>query len=288
MESPHGNGPVRWVSCEWLEANLRATEMSILDVQPSVHDYIYEHIPGAVYLGQGVLRGWLRAMPVRYLPPEAVEQVFRGVGLRGEVPVVVYTGTGAITSRGDGLEQTMMAYALARFGHDAVYVLDGGVDKWKQEERPLTKTFPAVEPSNWTAQVRRKYYLEYEEFKALKDQEGVVVIDSRPPALYEGQGHWTKPGHIPGAINLPWPVLLDESNRCLLKPRDQMLEILQKRGVTSASTVICSCGTGRKATLQFLTLKCHLGYPSVRLYEGSFTEWSAYPENPTVMGKHPR
>jgi len=284
---PYGTGTVRWVSTDWLYDNLPKREMIILDVQPNIHDYIEEHISEAIYLNEGLLRTYIAGMPARYVPPETLQPILRNIGLKTNFPVLVYTGTGAAKGWGDGLEQTMMAYSLARFGHDSVYVLDGGLDKWKKEGKPLTKEFPKVNASDFTVRVQSDFYIEYEAFKAAKDREDVLVLDARPPAVYEGQSFWIKPGHIPGAINVPWASLMDDKNKSLLKPEEEILAILHAHGVKPEKTIICMCGTGREATNEFILFKWYFNYPKVKIYEGSFTEWSAYPENPTVTGKRP-
>jgi thiosulfate/3-mercaptopyruvate sulfurtransferase len=63
---------------------------------------------------------------------------------------------------------------------------------------------------------------------------------------------------------------------------------LDKHDIVPEKTVICSCGTGREATNEFILFKWYLGFPKVKIYEGSFTEWSSYPQNPTVIGPNPR
>jgi thiosulfate/3-mercaptopyruvate sulfurtransferase len=285
---PYGTGTVRWISTDWLYENIEKREMKILDVQPNVHDYIEEHIPGAEYLTEGLLRTSTGGVPARYVPLESIQPILRHVGAKPNVPIVVYTGTGAAKGWGDGLEQTMMAYSLARFGHDSIYVLDGGFDKWKDEGKPLTKEFPKTDVSDFTVSLQTDFYIEYETFKSIKDREDVIVLDARPPAAYEGQAFWIKPGHIPGAINLPWASLMDDKNKRLLKPDDEIAAIIKTHGVTPEKTVICTCGTGREATNEFILFKWYLNYPKVKIYEGSFTEWTSYPENPTVTGKSPR
>lgn len=287
-EYPYGKGEVKWVSTDWLADHLVGRGLMILDVQPNVHDYIQEHIPGAIYMSEGLLRVPLKGLPAQYVPPQAIEPILRRVGLKADVPVVVYTGTGPFKGWGDGLEQTMMAYTLARFGHRNVYVLDGGVDKWKAEGNPLSQEFPKVEESDFKVEVRKEYFVEYKKFAKMKDGKGVVLLDARPSAVYEGQGPWIKAGHIPGAINVPWAGFMDEQNRRLLKPDQEIRAILEKHNITPDKTVICSCGTGREATNEFILFKWYLGFPQVLIYEGSFTEWSSYPENPTVLGSSPR
>jgi thiosulfate/3-mercaptopyruvate sulfurtransferase len=285
---PSGNGKVRLVSTGWLEEHRGDGGLVIIDCQPNVHDYIQEHIPGAVYLSEGVLRSPARGFPSSYAPLLSLQENFRRLGLKKDTPTVVYTGKGVFKGWGDGLEQTMMAYSLAKFGHDSVFVLDGGLDKWKSEERALSQEFPAIEPSDFTVEVRGEYPIGYEAFKATKDSDDVILLDARPSAVYEGQGPWRKPGHIPGAVSLPWASLMHPENPRLLKSEDEIQSILDSRGITPAKTIICSCGTGREATNEFILFKFYLGYPSVRIYEGSFTEWTSHPENPTVTGKEPR
>ncbi|MFX0097023.1 MAG: sulfurtransferase [Candidatus Hodarchaeota archaeon] len=289
---PSGKGKVKWVSTDWLEEHLEDKNLMILDTQPNIHDYIQEHIPGAIYMNEGLLRVSFKGKPGYYVPPKAIGPIFNRLGLKPDLPVVVYTGTGPFKGWGDGLEQTMVAYSLVRFGHDNVYVLDGGIDKWKEEGKQLTKVFPEVEESNFPVTVRSDYYIEYERFKEEKDREDVMVLDNRPARVYEGivEGSqlWIKTGHIPGAISLPWPILMTDRNSRLLKPEDEIKSILRDRGVTPEKTIIATCGTGREATNQFILYKWYLGYPKVKIYEGGFTEWVSFPENPTVTGRSPR
>jgi thiosulfate/3-mercaptopyruvate sulfurtransferase len=285
---PYGEGVVKWVSPEWLEGHLLDEDIMILDVQPNIHDYIQEHIPGAVYMNEGLLRVPSRGLPGKYVPPEAVEANFRRVGLKPDLPVVVYTGVGPFKGWGDGLEQTMVAYTLARFGHDRVHVLDGGIDRWKAEGRGLSQLFPQVEGSDFVVHVHQEYFVEYDEFHGKKDGDEVILLDARPPEVYAGQGPWMKPGHIPGAINVPWKRFMDDENPRLLKSDDEIQTILDEHGIVPEKTIICSCGTGREATNELLLFKWYLGFPKVEIYEGSFTEWCSYPENPTVTGKSPR
>lgn len=285
---PLGRGPVKWVSTEWLQSHLKDPGLIIVDVQPDVHDYIVEHIPGAVYLSDQTLRASDKGVPARYLRPEAMEILLRQVGLDNDSPTVVYTGKGANSGQGSGLGQTMMAYTLARFGHNNVLVLDGGLDKWKAENRPLTQEFPRMQDGSFRARVHEEYFADMEQVKNLKDQDDVILLDARPITVYEGKGPWPKAGHIPGAVSLPWPTLMADDNTALLKGDQPIQRILDERHVTPDKTVVIYCGTGREATNEFLLFKWYLGYPNVRIYEGSFTEWCAYPENPTVTGPNPR
>jgi thiosulfate/3-mercaptopyruvate sulfurtransferase len=285
---PYGAGRVRWVTTEWLEANLRSAELMILDTQPDIHDYIKVHIEGAVYLSEKTLRVPLHGTPGKWIPEGAAQLLFSRLGLSPDVPVVVYTGKGQVKAWGDGLEQTMVAYSLARYGHNMVYVLDGGLDKWFAERRPTSQVFPRIKESGFEATVRSEMFIDYDEFKRVKDQDDVVLLDARPPNVYKGEGPWIRNGHIPGAVNLPWKGQMDEENPTLLRPEGEIQRIVETQGATPGKLIICSCGTGREGTNGYLLFRHFLGYPRVKLYEGSFTEWTSYPDNPVVQGPNPR
>ena len=288
MNYPYSKGDkkVKWVSTEWLEDNMD-TELMIFDVQPDIHDYIKEHIHGAFYLNEWFLREMQGSDPAKYIPAEAIEILFRKIGIRKDMPTLVYTGKGFYSKKGDGWGQTMAAYSLVRFGHEDVYILDGGIDKWKKEERGLTKVFPVVEESGFEVNTREEYYIEYEEFKDIKDNDDVVVLDARPFKYYAGPSLWSKDGHIPGAKNLQASALMNPKNRQLLKPMDEIKSLIEEREATPDKKIICYCGTGREATNLFLVFKWYLDYPDVRIYEGSITEWVQRDDNPTVTGPNP-
>ena len=282
---------VSWVTPAWLADHL-ADELLILDCQPNIHEYISGHIPGAVYLNENVWRAHEGTCPGRWINREAAMWLLRQIGVDADVPVVVYTGSGTLTGCtsyiGDGLEQTMVAYSLVRFGHGDVRILDGGLDAWRQEGRPVTLEYGTARGSDYEARVRNTLFLDYDEFVEHKDLDDVVVLDARPPATYQGQGPWPKPGHIPGAVNLPWKGLMSEGNTRQLRPLPEIRAAAEAVGATPDRTIVCSCGTGREATNEFLIFRYLLGYPRVRLFEGSFTEWLSRPENPTVTGPNPR
>jgi len=288
MEYPYskGDGKVKWVSSEWLAENID-TEIMILDVQPDIHDYIKEHLPGAYYLNEWFFREMQMNDPAKYVPAEVVQILFRKLGIRKDVKTVVYTGKGSFSKKGDGWGQTMAAYSLVRFGHENVYILDGGIEKWKDEGRELTKIFPYVNESKFNVELCKKYYIDYSEFKNIKDNENVVVLDARPFKYYSGPSMWNKHGHIPGARSLQSATLMHRNNLQLMKPLVEIESMVQERGATQDKTVICYCGTGREATNLFLVFKWYLGYPDVRIYEGSITEWTQRNDNPTIKGPNP-
>lgn len=280
------HGIVRIVDTAWLEERLGSSDIHIMDCQPDVHDYFQEHIPGATYLCDKALRVPLEGLPAMYIPDSAMAAILGRVGIDGRKTTVVYTGTGVFSGWGDGLEQTMLIYTLARFGHGDLCILDGGLDKWKAEGRPLSQEYPHTPTVDFDMKVRREYVMDYEELVERKDNDDVVLLDNRPSGIYKGKGPWPKQGHIPGAVNLPWRDLMLPENSRLLKPDDELRRIEASVGASPDKTIVCSCGTAREATAAFLFFKWYLGYPDVRVYEGSFTEW-VHKGNDTVRGPNP-
>jgi len=278
--------PVSLVDTEWLAERLGSQDIHIVDSQPDVHDYFTEHIPGAYYLNDKALRVPRNGVPAAYIPDEAMKLILGRVGIDGKKTTVVYTAPGVFSGYGDGLEQTMLAYTMARFGHNDVRILDGGLPKWKAEGRPLSQEYPDGRTEEFALNVRSEYVIEFDELVEIKDREDVVLLDNRPPGIYKGRGPWPKQGHIPGAVNLPWIDLMSAENSRLLKPDEELHAIVEQVGAAPDKTVICSCGTAREATAAFMFFKWYLGYPKVRVYEGSFTEW-VHRDQPTVRGGKP-
>jgi thiosulfate/3-mercaptopyruvate sulfurtransferase len=282
---------VSWVSTEWLEDRLEKNSLVIVDCRQQAHAYLHEHIPGAIHLHEGLLRMHIGKNPVQWISPVAAEILFSILGFEQDCPIVVYSDSKPLTASSDntsdGMEQSMVAYSLARFGCRNILILDGGLSKWKGESRPLTQDPGISRPSSFTVDMQINFLAGYEACTSLKDNPETILLDTRPSTLYEGQGPWIKPGHIPGAVNLPAHWFMDEKNSTLLKTEDEIREILFSCGATPEKTIICSCGTGRTATIVFLVLKFFLGYSDIFMYEGGFTEWSSYPDNPVVTGKIP-
>lgn len=289
--APAGEGSIRWVSPAWLAEHLH-DELLIIDCQPDIHEYVSGHLPGAVYLNDHLFRNHAGNSPTAWIDRKAAVRTLRSIGLETDVPLVVYTGSGAITKCathvGDGLEQTMVAYSLLRYGHGNIRILDGGLDAWKEEGYPVTRDYSRARESGFEPHVRNQLFVDYDEFVDLMDLPDTVVLDNRPADKYAGAGPWLKPGHIPGAVSLPWRSMMTKENPRKLRPVPELRVIADAAGATPDRMIVCSCGTGREATNEFLIFRYLLGYPRVRLYEGSFTDWISRPGNPTVTGPDPR
>ncbi len=270
---------------DWLLSRL-GSDISILDCQPDIYDYLYEHIPNAVYLSDRLWRSWEGDMPSRYISPQVAGELLGKAGLNPEKEIAVYSSSGGFSHQGDGLEATMTTYTLARWGFANIHLINGGLDLWKSQQKPLTKEFPKKEQTTARLKVQNDYFLTHQQFLEAREEKNAIVVDVRPPAAYEKSGLWSKTGHIPGAVNIPWKVFTEHDNPYSYRAREHIEEIVQARGASAEKSIILYCGTGREATNSFVCFKWLLGYPEVKIYEGSFTEWCLL-NNETVSGKSP-
>jgi thiosulfate/3-mercaptopyruvate sulfurtransferase len=187
------NDVVSWVSAEWLEDHLEKTPLVIVDCRPQAHAYFHEHIPGAIHLHEGLLRMHIGKNPVQWISPIAAEILFSTLGFEQRCPIVVYsdnkpkTASSDITS--DGVEQSLVAYSLARFGCRNVLILDGGLSKWKGEARPLTQDPGISGPSSFTVDMRIDFLAGYEACISLKDNPDTLLLDTRPAPCTKDRGH---------------------------------------------------------------------------------------------------
>lgn len=274
---------LEYVSPQWLSEHASDPKVRILDVRANPLDYIQGHIPNAVHIADGTFRGPNGRLPIQYWEQQKLESLFRQAGISDDSQVVVYSEGNNI------LGATMVAYLLERSGHGKIAVLDGGYKGYEGAGLPLTKEFPQYEPGNFAVQDNPAVRVTLAEVRQVIGNPSVTIIDPRPPALFSGeQNLFIRNGHIPGAKNIPWPTFtVGEANFHQLKPLNEIQALLDRRGITPDDNIIVSCSTGREATLQYTVLKHLLGYPNVRIYEGSWTEYSAQPDLPVETGPDP-
>jgi thiosulfate/3-mercaptopyruvate sulfurtransferase len=275
------SGSVQFVEPAWVSDHASDPNLRILDVRLNPLDYITEHVPNAVHVADNTFRGPNGTLPVQYWQTDKLQSIFTQAGVTDTSHVLVYS-----TDR-DVLGATMVAYLLERTGHSNVAVLDGGFAGYKAAGLPTAKEFPAYTPGTFTVQDDESIRVTIDQVRELIGQPGVVFIDPRPPELFAGeQDVWVRNGHIPGAKNIPWPTFtIGEENFHKLKPLEEIQQLLTDRNITPDNDIIVTCSTGREATLQYTVLKHLLGYPNVRVYEGSWTEYSSYPDLPVETGR---
>ena len=264
-----------WVAAHTTDANVR-----ILDLRNSFHDYFAAHVPNAVYLADNSLRGPKNGVPVEYFPPLLSAELFSRAGVHSGQTVVVYS------SGDDATGATMAAYILERIGYPKTAIIDGGWTGY-QAAQQTSQAYPSYTPVRLPAHENTTISVELSQVKALLGKPGVVFLDARPNNEYAGEVKtWIRNGHIPGAINLPWTQLMDPANPDQFQSTAAMEAVFAGKGLKKTDNIIVYCGTSRDASLEFMVLRHLLGYPNVRLYEGSWKEYSAHPEMPMETGNH--
>jgi thiosulfate/3-mercaptopyruvate sulfurtransferase len=272
--SPKAN--VQFVSPEWVAANAQDPNLRVLDVRTAPLEYIAGHLPNAVNIADPAFRGPNGVLPVQYWETNKLGEIFSKSGVSNNSRALVYS------SGNDVLGATMVAYLLERSGVKDIYVLDGGFAGYKAAGQTTTKQFPRYSPGKFTVKDNPAIRVSLQQVEQLIGKPGIVFIDPRPPELFRGEKDiWVRNGHIPGARNIPWPTFTEANNAQenlknphKLKSLDEIRKLLSERGIKPSDDIIVTCSTGREATLQYLVLKHLLNYPKVRIYEGSWTEYS--------------
>ncbi len=259
-------------------ANVNSGKWKVLDVRPVPPlDYLSGHLPKAVHISEQAFRGPNGTLPYQIWPAGDLANLLSKAGVSNKDSVIVYSdGTNVLGA-------TLVAYILEKSGVPKVAILDGGFSGYKAAELPTTKRFPTYKIVPFKTTSVNTISISLKELLPLVGKPNVVIVDPRPKAQYEGTDQtFIRNGHIPGAINITWQSATEAKNptEALQNPHkfksvEALRKLFESRGVTPDKTVIISCSTGREASLQYVVLKHLLGYPSVRVYEGSWTEYSA-------------
>ena len=267
--------PVRFVDNDGASAIVE--EGAVIDTR-GLRDYLAGHLPNAVHLPDAALRAADGRVPAGLHEDEALASIFGRAGVSRDKPVLVYG------PRDDVLGATLVAYALARLGHDDVAVLESGYEAWASNLE-VNRTYPDITPTLFEIGSPTIGSVALDEFADTIGTDTHVFLDARPTSQYRGEtGIWLKNGHIPGAHSLPWTSMMVPGNRSRPLSVDAMRERLEALDVSERDDIIVYCGTGREATLLTILLACELGCRNVRLYEGSWTEYHQTEGMPIEVG----
>src|SRR5262245_42733060 len=279
--------PEKLVTAVWLAAHLDDPEVVIVESDEDVLLYDTGHIPGAIKvdwhteLNDQVTRD--------YLDGEAFAQLCRAKGVGRDDTVVFY---------GDNFNW-WAAYALwvfSLFGHPDVRLVDGGRAKWIAEDRPLTREVPARPAVEYPVVERNDAPI-----RAYRDQvlehmsAGRPLVDVRSPGEYTGellhmpdypQEGALRGGHIPGAVNKPWKQAAQDDGT--FRSSDELRKLYaEDLGLEPADDIIAYCRIGERSSHTWFVLTHLLGYPQVRNYDGSWTEWGNLVRVPVAKGPEP-
>lgn len=269
---------VSLVSPQWLEEHAGDTNLRIIDARQNVYDYFAGHAVNAVHLADSAMRFPSEGYPTQYPETFMVGQLFSRAGVKKGDRVAIY-------SDGDNvLGATMIAYLLERIGHSDIAIVDGGWRDYKAAQK-VSQEYPAYKPAGYDALDNRSVRAALDDVKNSIGKEGIKFIDARPPDVYRGEVKiWARNGHIPGAINIPWKLLAEENNTHKLKALAELKAVYVSKGIRDTDDIIVYCGTSREASIEYFVLKHLLKFPKVRLYEGSWAEYSNHSALPVETG----
>jgi len=262
----------------------RDSDITVIDVRDDYTRYLESHIPRAVYLHVEELRAADRGVPNKLLGLVSYTALFSRLGLRPDRPVVIYSA-----GETRDIDATYLAWILEGLGHRSVYVLDGGFGKWSLENRTVTRRYPAVDPTAFAPAAFTPDRATLEDVRAALAARDVVIVDARNPDQYAGRaGAQLRRGHIPGAVSHFWQGdLVKVDFATVWRRSDELRASYAAQGVTPEKTIIVYCNGGLESSHVYFALHNLLGYPRVRVYDGSFTEWSERVELPVKTGDDP-
>jgi thiosulfate/3-mercaptopyruvate sulfurtransferase len=279
--------PARLVSTSWLAEHLDDPGLRILESDEDVLLYDIGHIPNAqkidwyVDLNDRVQRD--------YVSPERFQAVLRARGIDESTPVVLYGDK-------NNWWATYALWVFELFGFTNVRILDGGRMKWEMEERPMTTAVPKFPPSEYCAPARddTRIRVFFDQARAHL-AEGGKFVDVRSPQEYTGerthmpeypQEGTLRAGHIPSARSIPWASTANTDGS--FRSADELRRIYEKaNGLSPADDVVTYCRIGERSSHSWFVLTYLLGYPRVRNYDGSWTEWGNAVRAPIKLGAEP-
>ena len=289
VSMPKANPLPKWdnsllVSTEGLARRLNDPRTVIIHVGRDRTSYDAGHIPGARFLALSSIVTEQGGVPNELPPAEQLESTFEALGVSDNSRVVLY---------GDlaGLAAARAFFTLDYLGKTDAALLDGGLERWRSENHPVSTEAPSVQPGSLTARVRRDIVVDADWVRErLGNDSTIVLVDARPPAEFSGQTPGdgiTRPGHIPGAHSIFWRTALVSDQDLRLRSPEVLHASYTLADAAFGDTIVAYCRTGVQASHAYYVAR-YLKRPVV-MYDGSFIDWSrrgeAYPvETGTEQG----
>lgn len=271
------------VDTDWVAAHLKDPQVRLVESNEDALLYETGHIPGAVKVD------WFTTLqhPLRrdFLTKEEFESLCSSLGIANDTTVVFY---------GDK-SNWFAVYAFWLFeyyGHQDRRIMNGGRAKWVAEGRPLTTDLSQYPPTQYRASEPKANIRAFRDDVMHQIEQGLPLVDVRSVKEYTGellhmpgypQEGAQRGGHIPGAVNIPWSSTVQEDGT--FKEPQALRELYEGHGITPDQEIIAYCRIGERSSHTWFVLKYLLGYPNVRNYDGSWTEWGNLVGAPIAKGE---
>ncbi|KAK3140194.1 hypothetical protein QOZ80_5AG0397360 [Eleusine coracana subsp. coracana] len=291
------------VSAEWLHANLRDPDVKVLDAswympaeqRNPLQEYQVAHIPGALFFDVDGISDKTSNLPHMLPSEKAFSAAVSALGIYNKDGIVVYDGKGLFSA-------ARVWWMFRVFGHDKVWVLDGGLPQWRAagydvessaSSDAIVKASAACEaiekvyqgqsvgPATFEAKLQPHLLWSLDQVKENIGTRTHQLIDARSKPRFDGAvsepRKGIRSGHVPGSKCVPFPQVLDSSQKLL--PQDELRKRFEQEGISLDQPLVTSCGTGVTACILALGLH-RLGKTDVAVYDGSWTEWGAHSDTP--------
>jgi thiosulfate/3-mercaptopyruvate sulfurtransferase len=276
----------RWlVSTEWLSEHLRDRNVVVVDgtyhlptLQRDAHaEYRDGHIPGAVFFDIETVADHSTELPHMLPGPAQFGEVVSALGIGDGDTVVVYDSAGLYSA-------PRVWWTFRIFGAKKVYILDGGLPKWKSEGRALEKGDAKRTPRKFTADMNVGAVAMLGDMRMALTDDSVQIVDARSPERFAGKAPEPRPGlrsgHMPRSFNVPYGRLVENGQ---LVSRARIEAAFTGAGVDLDKPIITSCGSGLTAAILTFALEA-IGTEPKGLYDGSWAEWGSRPDLPVERG----
>ena len=273
------------VSADWLQAELGKPDLRILDAsfylpaqkRDADAEYAAGHIPGAVRFDQDKIADHSVPLPHTIPSPELFAAEVGKLGIGENDRIVVYDGIGMFAS-------PRVWWLFRVMGARNVYVLDGGLDGWKSEGRPLETNAPQYEPKIFKPAYDASRVVTLDTMRDIVANGDLQIADARSAgrfaAIEPEPRAGMRSGHMPGARNLPSGVFASQGR---FKSLPELKRTIEDAGIDLSKPVVTSCGSGITAAIITLALES-LGHSDNKLYDGSWSEWGGRDDTPVVTG----